>query len=91
MLIATVAPIIPGIRRNPFDNPAWLFDLKLDGFRGLAHLPSQGACCRGTATALGGHAPPSTMASIKVVLGPCTHKSGSVARPAECPPHSESD
>jgi hypothetical protein len=21
---------------EPFDNPAWLFDLKLDGFRGIA-------------------------------------------------------
>ncbi len=29
-------PIIPTIRREPFDDPAWLFDLKLDGFRGLA-------------------------------------------------------
>jgi bifunctional non-homologous end joining protein LigD len=28
--------IIPIIRREPFDNPAWLFDLKLDGFRGIA-------------------------------------------------------
>ena len=24
------------MRREPFDDPAWLFDLKLDGFRGLA-------------------------------------------------------
>ncbi len=29
-------PIIPTIRRDAFDDPAWLFDLKLDGFRGLA-------------------------------------------------------
>jgi hypothetical protein len=29
-------PIIPAIRRDPFDHPAWLFDLKLDGFRGIA-------------------------------------------------------
>jgi hypothetical protein len=29
-------PIIPTIRREPFDDPAWLFDLKLDGFRGIA-------------------------------------------------------
>jgi hypothetical protein len=28
-------PIIPAIRREPFHDPAWLFDLKLDGFRGL--------------------------------------------------------
>src|SRR5262249_30613749 len=29
-------PIIPANRREPFDDPAWLFDLKLDGFRGMA-------------------------------------------------------
>jgi bifunctional non-homologous end joining protein LigD len=29
-------PIIPIVRREPFDDPAWLFELKLDGFRGLA-------------------------------------------------------
>jgi len=29
-------PIIPIIRRDPFDDPAWAFELKLDGFRGLA-------------------------------------------------------
>src|SRR5262249_1362296 len=27
-------PIIPAVRREPFDDPAWLSDLKLDGFRG---------------------------------------------------------
>jgi hypothetical protein len=31
-----LTPIIPTIRREPFDDPAWLFDLKLDGFRGIA-------------------------------------------------------
>jgi ATP-dependent DNA ligase len=29
-------PIIPIVRKEPFDDPAWLFDLKLDGFRGIA-------------------------------------------------------
>jgi len=29
-------PIIPIRRKEPFDDPAWLFELKLDGFRGLA-------------------------------------------------------
>ncbi len=29
-------PIIPIRRKDPFDDPAWLFELKLDGFRGLA-------------------------------------------------------
>jgi hypothetical protein len=32
----TVSPIIPVVRRDAFDDPAWLFDLKIDGFRGLA-------------------------------------------------------
>jgi hypothetical protein len=27
-------PIIPAIRCEPFDNPAWLFDVKLNGFHG---------------------------------------------------------
>jgi hypothetical protein len=31
-----LSPIIPAVRRDAFDDPAWLFDLKLDGFRGLA-------------------------------------------------------
>jgi bifunctional non-homologous end joining protein LigD len=34
--MASLAPIIPAVRRDAFDDPAWLFDLKLDGFRGLA-------------------------------------------------------
>src|SRR6266516_3304903 len=29
-------PIIPVVRTEPFDDPGWLFELKLDGFRGLA-------------------------------------------------------
>ena len=29
-------PIIPARRPEPFDDDAWLFDLKLDGFRGVA-------------------------------------------------------
>jgi bifunctional non-homologous end joining protein LigD len=31
-----LAPIIPQRRSDPVDDPAWLFELKLDGFRGLA-------------------------------------------------------
>jgi bifunctional non-homologous end joining protein LigD len=31
-------PIIPARRPAPFDDPAWLFDLKLDGFRGIADM-----------------------------------------------------
>jgi len=29
-------PIIPVVRREPFDDPGWAFELKLDGFRGMA-------------------------------------------------------
>ena len=29
-------PIIPVPRKGPFDDPEWLFELKLDGFRGIA-------------------------------------------------------
>jgi hypothetical protein len=29
-------PIIPLIRKDAFDDPAWVFELKDDGFRGLA-------------------------------------------------------
>jgi hypothetical protein len=35
-VLTSLKPIIPAVRRDPFDDPAWLFDLKLDGFRGLA-------------------------------------------------------
>jgi ATP-dependent DNA ligase len=31
-----IAPIIPTIRREPFDDPQWSFELKFDGFRGIA-------------------------------------------------------
>ena len=34
--IRSMEPIIPIVRKEPFDDPAWLFDLKLDGFRGIA-------------------------------------------------------
>jgi heme-degrading monooxygenase HmoA len=43
--MSSPTPIIPIIRREPFDDPAWLFDLKLDGFRGIADT-SPGGCCR---------------------------------------------
>jgi bifunctional non-homologous end joining protein LigD len=29
-------PIIPVPRKEPFDDPEWVFELKLDGFRGIA-------------------------------------------------------
>ena len=38
-----VQPIAPVRRTEPFDDPAWIFDLKYDGFRGLCYL-AQGRC-----------------------------------------------
>ena len=32
----TLCPIIPKLRREPFDDPGWTFELKYDGFRALA-------------------------------------------------------
>src|SRR5215813_13943199 len=33
-----VQPIIPTWRKQPFDDPEWLFEFKYDGFRGLCYL-----------------------------------------------------
>ena len=38
-----VQPIAPVWRKEPFDDPDWLFDLKYDGFRALCYL-EQGRC-----------------------------------------------
>jgi bifunctional non-homologous end joining protein LigD len=38
-----IQPIAPIRRAEPFDDPAWLFDLKYDGFRALCYL-EQGSC-----------------------------------------------
>jgi len=38
-----VQPIIPTWRKEPFDDPEWLFEFKYDGFRGLCYLePGRG-------------------------------------------------
>jgi bifunctional non-homologous end joining protein LigD len=37
-MLPRLQPIIPTKRKDPFDDPAWLFDLKYDGFRALAYL-----------------------------------------------------
>jgi bifunctional non-homologous end joining protein LigD len=39
-----VQPIIPTWRKEPFDDPEWLFEFKYDGFRGLCYLDEQGRC-----------------------------------------------
>ena len=33
MTLSRVQPIIPTLRKQPFDDPEWLFDFKYDGFR----------------------------------------------------------
>jgi bifunctional non-homologous end joining protein LigD len=33
-----VQPIIPTWRKEPFDDPEWLFEFKYDGFRGLCYI-----------------------------------------------------
>jgi ATP-dependent DNA ligase len=36
--LPTVEPIVPMLRPTPFNNPAWLFEPKYDGFRGIVYL-----------------------------------------------------
>lgn len=36
-----IAPIVP-TARLPFNDPAWLFEPKYDGFRGMLYLSRQG-------------------------------------------------
>jgi bifunctional non-homologous end joining protein LigD len=38
-----VQPIIPTWRKEPFDDPDWLFEFKYDGLRGLCYI-EQGRC-----------------------------------------------
>ena len=42
-MLPRVQPIAPVRRPEPFDDPAWLFDLKYDGFRALCYL-EHGRC-----------------------------------------------
>ena len=41
---ARVQPIIPTRRKEPFDDPEWLFEFKYDGFRALCYF--ERGCCR---------------------------------------------
>ena len=43
MTLPRVQPIIPTWRKQPFDDPSWLFDFKYDGFRALCYLEA-GRC-----------------------------------------------
>jgi bifunctional non-homologous end joining protein LigD len=38
LILPRIQPIIPTLHRQPFNNPAWLFEPKYDGFRGLVYL-----------------------------------------------------
>jgi len=38
MPLPRAQPIIPTLRKQPFDDPDWLFDFKYDGFRGLCYV-----------------------------------------------------
>jgi bifunctional non-homologous end joining protein LigD len=38
MALPRVQPIIPARRKEPFDDPEWLFDVKYDGFRALCYV-----------------------------------------------------
>ena len=38
MSLPRVQPIIPTRRKEPFDDPRWLFDCKYDGFRGVCYV-----------------------------------------------------
>ena len=38
MSLQRVQPIIPTWRKEPFDDPGWLFDFKYDGFRAVCYL-----------------------------------------------------
>ena len=37
-MLPRIQPIIPVRRKEPFDDPDWLFEFKYDGFRGLCYL-----------------------------------------------------
>src|SRR6516225_9374289 len=43
VMLPRVQPIIPTRRKEPFDDPDWLFDFKYDGFRALSYI-EQGGC-----------------------------------------------
>jgi ATP-dependent DNA ligase len=44
--LPTVEPILLTPRPDPFDDPAWLFEPKYDGYRGLLHVTRNGCYFR---------------------------------------------
>lgn len=45
-----VEPILPTVRTTAFDDPGWLFELKYDGYRGMAYLLDGKTRLRGKTT-----------------------------------------
>src|SRR6516164_2461533 len=43
LTLLRIQPIAPTRRKNPFNDPDWLFDVKYDGFRGLCYV-EHGRC-----------------------------------------------
>ena len=41
-----IQPILLKPRRDPFDDPAWLFEPKFDGYRGLLYVTRKGCWFR---------------------------------------------
>jgi bifunctional non-homologous end joining protein LigD len=44
--LSTVEPILLTAQRDPFDDPAWLFEPKYDGYRGQLYVTRQGCFFR---------------------------------------------
>ena len=40
--LPSIPPIVPMLKPDPFNHPAWLFEPKYDGFRGLFYLSRSG-------------------------------------------------
>jgi bifunctional non-homologous end joining protein LigD len=44
--LPSIQPILLTPRRDPFDDPAWLFEPKYDGYRGLLYVTRKGCWIR---------------------------------------------
>ncbi|MFL5447218.1 MAG: DNA ligase, partial [Gemmatimonadales bacterium] len=40
--LPSIPPIVPTLKPDPFNHPAWLFEPKYDGFRGMLYLSRSG-------------------------------------------------
>ena len=41
--LPSIPPIVPTLKPEPFNHPAWLFEPKYDGFRGMLYLTGPAA------------------------------------------------